>query len=114
MLGKEAHLGKVRDGVAQGFGKGLDEGAAAGGAGLVEQNRIDRPVADLEALHVLPADVDDEVHVGGEVTGGVEMGHCFDQAQVTGEGVLDEVLAVAGDGGPAEGDAVAALGVDLF
>ena len=114
MLGKEAHLGKVRDGVAQGFGKGLDEGAAAGGAGLVEQNRIDRPVADLEALHVLPADVDDEVHVGGEVAGGVEMGHRFDQAQVTGEGVLDEVLAVAGDGGPADRNAVAALGVDLF
>ena len=66
VLGKEAHLGKVRDGVAQGLGKGLDEGAAAGGAGLVEQNRIDRPVADLEALHVLPADVDDEVHVGQE------------------------------------------------
>ena len=69
-------------------------------------------VADLEALHVLAADVDDEVHLRLEVGGGPVMGHCFHQAQITGEGVFDQVLAVAGDRRPTDLDAVSAHGVD--
>ena len=42
----------------------LDKAAAAGGACLVEHNGIHGVVADFEALHVLPADVNDEIHPG--------------------------------------------------
>ena len=111
--GQQAQLGKVGDGVAQGLGKGLDEGAAAGGAGLVEHDGVHRAVADFEALHVLAADVDDEVHVGVEVAGGAVVGHRLHQPGVAGEGIFDEVLAVAGDGRALDGDAAAAQLVDL-
>ena len=113
VLGQQAQLGELGDLVAQGLGKGLDEGAAARGAGLVEHDGIHRAVADLKALHVLAADVDDEVHVGVEVGGGLVVGHGLHQALVAAEGVLDEVLAVAGDGGPLDLDAAAAEGIDL-
>ena len=33
VLGQQAQLGEVGDGVPQGLGEGLDKGAAAGGAG---------------------------------------------------------------------------------
>ena len=75
LLGKQTQLGKVGNVIAQRLGKRLNEGAAAGGAGLVEHDGIHRAVADLEALHVLPADVDDEIHIGVEVGGGAVMGH---------------------------------------
>ena len=45
--------------------------------------------------------------------GGVEMGHGFHQAQVTGEGVFDEVFSVAGDRGALDGHPVAALGINF-
>ena len=113
LLGEQAQLGKVGDGVAQGLGEGLDEGAAAGGAGLVEHDGVHRSVADFKALHVLAADVDDEIHVGLEVGGRLVVGHGLHQPQVAGEGVFDQVLAVAGDRHAADLDAVPTLGVDL-
>ena len=111
-VGKEAQLREVLHLVAQGMGEGLQEAAAAGGAGFVEEDVADGPLADLEALHVLAADVDDEVHLGQEVAGGGEVGHRLHHAVVGVEGGLRQVLAVAGggDGGymhprmlPAEG-----------
>ena len=114
LLGKQAQLGEVGNIVAQSLGEGLDEGAAARGAGLVEHDGVHGPVADLEALHVLAADVDDEVHVGLEMGGGLVVGHGLHQAQIAVEGVFNKVLAVAGDGGSFDLDAVAAHGVDLF
>ena len=114
VLGKEAHLGEVGDVLAQGLGEGLNEGTAAGGAGLVEQDGVHGAVADLKALHVLATDVDDEVHVGGEVTGGVQVGYGFHQPQVAGEGVLDEILTVAGDGGTLDDHTVTALLINFL
>ena len=112
VLGEQAQLGEVRDGIAQGFGEGLNEGAAAGGAGLVEHDGVHRLVADLEAFHVLAADVDDKIHLRLEMGGGTVMGHRFHQAQVTGEGIFDQVLAIAGDRCSPDLDAVSAHGVD--
>ena len=114
MLGKKAQPGELCDLVAQGPGEGLDEGAAAGGTGLVEHDGVHRAVADLKALHVLTADVDDEVHVGLEVGGGVVVGHGLHQSQVAAEGVFDQVLAVAGDGRAPDDNAAPAQGVDLL
>ena len=64
--GKEAELGKLLDAVAHRLGKGADKRPAPGGAGLVEHDRIDRVVADLEAFDVLPADVEDKSTLGSK------------------------------------------------
>ena len=97
VLGKQAQVGKVLDGVAQRLGKGLQKAAAAGGTCLVEEDVVDGPVFDLEALHVLAADVDDEVHVGHELFGGGEVGHRLHHPVVHPKGPLDDLLPVAGD-----------------
>ena len=97
-VGEQTQGGKLLHVVAQGLGEGLQEAAAARGTGFVEEDVADGAVLDLEALHVLAADVDDEVHVGHEVLGGGEVGHRLHQTPVTVEGVLDELLAVAGGG----------------
>ena len=60
-----------------------------------------------------PADVDDEVHVGVEVGGGPVVGHRLHQPQVAGEGVLDQILPVPGDGGAFDPNPVPAQPVDL-
>ena len=110
---EEAQFREILHLIAQGVGEGLQEAAAAGGAGLVQEDVADGPLADLEALHVLAADVDDEVHLGEEVAGGGEVGHRLHHAVVGVEGGFRQVLAVAGggDGGhphggmlPAEGE----------
>src|SRR5699024_7373150 len=97
-VGEQAQSGKLLDIVAQSLGKGLQEAAATGGTGLVEKDVADGTVLDLEALHILAADVDDEVHVGHEVLGRRKVGHRLHQAEVGMEGILDEGLAVAGGG----------------
>ena len=56
------------------------------------------PSSDLEALHVLAADVDDEVHVGQEMPGSGEVGHRLHHAVVGMERGLGKVLPVAGGG----------------
>ena len=95
---KRPSAGELLDVVAQRLRKGLQKAAAAGGAGLVQEDVADGTVLDLEALHILTADVDDEVHVRHEVLGGREVGHRLHQAEVAAEGVLDQLFAVAGGG----------------
>ena len=79
MLGEEPQLREVGDLIAQSPGKGLDKGTTARGAGLVEHDGVHRAVSDFKAFHILAADVDDEVHIGGEVPGGVVVGHRLHQ-----------------------------------
>ena len=50
---------KERTSVPIVWGEGLEEGAAARGAGLVDGDGVHRVVADAQVLHVLAADVDD-------------------------------------------------------
>ena len=67
----------------------LDEGTASRGAGFVEHNGINRAVSDAEALDILPADVEDEVHIGLEELGGGVVRHGFNDAIVHTEGMAD-------------------------
>ena len=60
---RQTQLGEILNLVAQRAGKRLQERAAAGGAGLVEEDVVDDAVVNLEALDILPADVDDEIDV---------------------------------------------------
>ena len=98
LVGKQAEGGKLLDIVAQRLGEGLQKAAAAGGAGLVQEDVADGTILDLEALHVLTADVDDEVHIGQEVLGSGKVGHRLDKAAVAVEGIFDQLLTVAGRG----------------
>src|SRR5699024_7722040 len=97
-VGKKAQGRELLHIIPQCLGEGLQEGPAAGGAGFVQKDVADGAVLDLEALHVLAADVDDEVHVGHKVLGGGKVGHRLHQAPVAVEGVFHQFLAVAGGG----------------
>ena len=95
---KQAQRRELLDVVAQRLCEGLQEAAAAGGARLVQEDVADGPILDLEALHILSADVDDEIDVRHEVFGGGEVGHRLHQTVIAAEGILDQLLAVAGGG----------------
>ena len=95
---EQTQRGKLLDVVAQRLRKGLQKAAAAGGAGLVQEDVADGTILDLEALHVLPADINNEVHVRHKVLGSGKMRHRFHQTVITAESVLYQLLAVAGGG----------------
>ena len=96
VLREQGRLGEILDGKIQGFGEGLDKGAAARGTGLVEQDIVDGVVLDADALHVLAADIQDAVYLGVEKGRGVVVGDGLDLALVQQEGRLEQGLAVAG------------------
>ena len=114
MLREDGGLGEILHAVVQGFGEGLDEGAAARGAGLVEQHAVHRVVFDLDAFHVLAADVQDAVHIGVEEGGGVVMGHGLHLAVVQEERGFHQGLAVACGAGAHDAHALRQLPVDFL
>ncbi len=63
MLGKKGSMGKVLHRVVQGLGKGLDEGAAAGGTGFVKQYAVYGLILDADTFHILTADIQDTVYL---------------------------------------------------
>ena len=92
--------GKITDPEAQRLREGLQERAAPRGAGLVQENGGDGPVANTHELHVLAADVQDGLHAGQELGGGREVRHRLHLSVVQPERRLDEGLAVAGGARP--------------
>ena len=75
--------------------EGLQKGAAARAAGLVQAHARNKSVLDGEALHVLSADVDHVAHVGSEVRGRALMRERFDFGPVGAERRLGEFRPVA-------------------
>ena len=53
---------------------------------------------DFQALHVLTADVKNEVDIWLQILCCIKVRHRFDDAVVHAEGVTNQVLAIAGDG----------------
>ena len=96
-VGKQTELCELLGRVTERRRKSLEERAAPRGTGLVEVERVDRAVADVEALDVLPADVEDEIHVGAELFRRREVRNGFHNAEVCAEGVADDLLTVARD-----------------
>ncbi len=76
------HSGEVGKTEIEGAGKGFDEGAAARGAGLVDLDIGNAAVADIDRLHVLAADVEDERDVRGEEAGRAIVGHRLDDTVI--------------------------------
>ena len=106
-LGLHSHAREGPHVCAHRLGEGLQEGAAARGAGLVDGDGVHRVVADAQVLHVLAADVDDGGDAGADEFGGAVVSHRLDLALVHGQGGLDEAFAVAGRARAAD---LAALG----
>ena len=91
--------GKGLGRVAEGTGKVFDEGAAAGGAGLIQEHRIHGAVSELDALHVLPADIQYAVNLRVEESRRRAVGDGLHFALIQGKGGFEQALAVAGRAG---------------
>ena len=74
IFGEQCLFGKPFCAVAKGIGKVLDEGAAPGGAGFVQQNSVHAAVFQLDALHILSANVQHTVHLRVKKRGGGAVG----------------------------------------
>ena len=98
-LGKERLLGKALGGKAQRGGEVFDKGAAAGGTGLVQEDGVHRAVFQLDALHVLTADIQHAVYLRVKEGRGGGVGNGLHHPLVQGEGGLQQSLAVAGGAG---------------
>ena len=96
--GRGGELGHVQ---VQAAREGLDEAAAARGTGLVQHDVVDDAVLHAQALHVLAADVQDELHAGQHLLGAAQMGHRLNLAGVDPQGLQQKPLAVAGHRGVA-------------
>ena len=95
IFGEQRFLGKALGAVAQGIGEVLDKGAAAGGAGFVQQYGVHAAVFQLDALHVLSADVQHAVHLRVKKRGGGAVGDGFHLALVQTESRFQEGFSVA-------------------
>ena len=99
MLCEQSRLREILHRVIQRFGECLDKRTAAGGACLVQKHAVDRVVFDLDALHVLAADIEDTVDLGQEEFRRVEVSDGFDLAFVEHQRRLQKRLTVAGGAG---------------
>ena len=88
-IGERAHVHVHRHGEA------LDKAAAARRAGLVEHDVLDDAVLDAQALHVLAADVQNELDAGQKRLGAAQVRDGLDFARVGLEGLDEQRLAVA-------------------
>ena len=109
-VGERAHVHVHRHGEA------LDKAAAARRAGLVEHDVLDDAVLDAQALHVLAADVQNELDAGQERLGAAQVRDGLDLAGVGLESLDEQRLAVARGShvadGAAGGDVVVEIGHD--
>ena len=95
IFGEQCLFGKPFCAVAKGIGEVFDEGAAPGGAGFVQQNSVHAAVFQLDALHVLPADIQHAVHLRVKKRGGGAVGDGFHLALVQTESRFQEGFSVA-------------------
>ena len=109
-VGERAHVHVHRHGEA------LDKATATRRAGLVEHDVLDHAVLDAQALHVLAADVEDELDTRQERLGAAQVRDGLDLAGVGLEGLDEQRLAVARGShvadGTASGNVVVEIGHD--
>ena len=88
ILCKECLFCKVLHGVAERLCEGLDEGAAARRAGLVQLHGVNGVILDADALHILTAYVKNTVHVGLKKGSGIVVRNGLNLALIELEGSL--------------------------
>ena len=106
-IGERAHVHVHRHGEA------LDKATATRRAGLVEHDVLDNAVLDAQALHVLAADVQNELDAGQERLGAAQVRDGLDLAGVGLEGLDEQCLAVARGGHVADGAACRDMVVEI-
>lgn len=95
-LGPTGLLGKLLRRISQRTGKGLQKRSASRRTGFVEFHPVQSAPLDEHRLHVLPADVQDERHVGGDLACRGVMGDRLDDAMIQIERCPDQVLSIPG------------------
>ena len=77
--------------------KCLDKRSAARRTGFVQHDGVNYAVSDLHALHILTADIDDEINIRAEVLRGLEVRHGLDLSEINAERGTDDIFAVTGN-----------------
>ena len=115
-LGMDGGIGERTHVHVHRHGETFDKAAAARRASLVEHDVLDDAVLDAQALHILPADVQDKLDAGQECLGAAQMRNGLNLAGIGLEGLDEQRLAVARGGhvadGAAGGDVVVEIGHD--
>ena len=114
MLREKRGLREVLHAVVQRFGKSLDKGAASGRAGFVQLYAVDGLVLDLDAFHILSADIQNAVHLRVKEGGRIVVCDGFHLTLVQKERGLDQRLAVAGGTGVGDMSVLGKPGIDLL
>ena len=102
-LGLEGLGGEVLDGHVERGRECLDERTATRRARLVKHDVLDDAVLDMHALHVLAADVEDEVDVGAQLAGTAQMRNRLNLAGVGLDSLEQQCLAIPRRGGMPNG-----------
>ena len=102
VLCKKCCFCKILYTVIQGFRKGLDKRAAAGGACLIELYAVNGVIFDLNAFHILSADVQNTVYIRIKKGGGIIMGNGFHFALIQQQCRFDQCFSVTGGTGPGD------------
>ena len=110
---KQCRLCKVLHGIVQGFGKGFDKGAAAGGTGFVKLDTVYRLAFNFDAFHVLAADIQDTVYLGIEKRGGIIVCHCLYFPVIQQKSRLHKCFPISCGAGAHNTDAFRKLGIDF-
>ena len=114
VLREKRGLREVLHAVVQRFGKSLDKGAASGRAGFVQLYAVDGLVLDLDAFHILSADIQNAVHLRVKEGGRIVVCDGFHLTLVQKERGLDQRLAVAGGTGVGDMSVIGKPGIDLL
>ena len=113
VLGADGLLRELHDVHVHRHREALDEAAATRRAGLVQHDVLDDAIAHAQALHVLAADVQDELDAGEERAGAAQVGHGLDLTGVGLERLDEQRLAVAGRGHVPDGAASRDMRVEV-
>ncbi|VWL98068.1 Uncharacterised protein [Collinsella intestinalis] len=81
-----------------GHREALDKAAASAGACFVQHDVLDHAVAHAQALHVLSADVEDELDAGQKRAGAAQVRHGLDLTGIGLERLDEQSLAVSSGG----------------
>ena len=96
VLCEQSFLREILHLIVQGVGKRLDKGAAARGARLVELYAVHGVILDLDALHILSADVQDAVNLGIKKCRGIVVRYGLHFSLIEQKRRLDQGLSVTG------------------
>ena len=97
MLCLDCGLRKLGNVETQAAREALDEASATGRTRFVQHDVVDNAVFHAQALHVLTADVEDELDVGQHLTRAAQVGDGLDFAGIDAQSLEQQALAVARD-----------------